>query len=253
LQYQERMHELILFVITWVGIVISLVCLVICISTFCFLRGLQTDRNTIHKNLCINLFVAELLFLIGIDKTEYHIACPIFAGLLHFFFLAAFSWMCLEGVQLYLMLVEVFESEYSRKKYYYLCGYCFPALVVGISAAIDYRSYGTKKACWLRVDNYFIWSFIGPVSFVIMVHKEYSKCLRHSYCCSRTSSSSSHGSLKNSGLRTNNRYYSSSQTRHTAAHRQSRIRRMWNDTVRKQTESSFMAGDINNTPNPQPW
>uniref|UniRef100_A0A4W6FU02 Adhesion G protein-coupled receptor L1 n=1 Tax=Lates calcarifer TaxID=8187 RepID=A0A4W6FU02_LATCA len=321
-----RMHELILFVITWVGIVISLVCLAICISTFCFLRGLQTDRNTIHKNLCINLFIAELLFLIGIDKTEYHIACPIFAGLLHFFFLAAFSWMCLEGVQLYLMLVEVFESEYSRKKYYYLCGYCFPALVVGISAAIDYRSYGTKKACWLRVDNYFIWSFIGPVSFVIMlnliflmitlhkmirnssalkpdssrldnikswalgaiallfllgltwafgllfinentvimaylfttfnafqgmfififhcalqkkVHKEYSKCLRHSYCCSRTSTTSSHGSLKNSGLRANNRYYSGSQ---------SRIRRMWNDTVRKQTESSFMAGDINSTP-----
>ncbi|KAI4887232.1 hypothetical protein NFI96_005987, partial [Prochilodus magdalenae] len=263
------------------------------------------------------------------------IACPIFAGLLHFFFLAAFSWLCLEGVQLYLMLVEVFESEYSRKKYYYLCGYCFPALVVGISAAIDYRSYGTKKACWLRVDNYFVWSFIGPVSFVIMlnlvflmvtlhkmvcsssalkpdssrldnikswalgaitlllllgltwafgllfinektvtmaylfttfnafqgmfififhcalqkkVHKEYSKCLRHSYCCGRSSSSSSHGSLKNSALRANNRYYTSSQSRHAAAHRQSRIRRMWNDTVRKQTESSFMAGDINSTP-----
>uniref|UniRef100_A0A3P8Z5S2 Adhesion G protein-coupled receptor L1a n=1 Tax=Esox lucius TaxID=8010 RepID=A0A3P8Z5S2_ESOLU len=328
--YPGRMHELILFVITWVGIVISLVCLAICISTFCFLRGLQTDRNTIHKNLCINLFIAELLFLIGIDKTQYHIACPIFAGLLHFFFLAAFSWMCLEGIQLYLMLVEVFESEYSRKKYYYLCGYCFPALVVGISAAIDYRSYGTKKACWLRVDNYFIWSFIGPVSFVIMlnliflmitvhkmtrnssalkpdssrldnikswaigaiallfllgltwsfgllfinentvimaylfttfnafqgmfififhcalqkkVHKEYSKCLRHSYCCSRTSTTSSHGSLKNSALRANNRYYTGSQ---------SRIRRMWNDTVRKQTESSFMAGDINSTPSLNP-
>ncbi|XP_037112586.1 adhesion G protein-coupled receptor L1 isoform X4 [Syngnathus acus] len=333
--FQGRMQELILFVITWVGIVISLVCLAICISTFCFLRGLQTDRNTIHKNLCVNLFVAELLFLVGIDKTDYQIACPIFAGLLHFFFLAAFSWMCLEGVQLYLMLVEVFESEYSRKKYYYLCGYCFPALVVGISAAIDYRSYGTKKACWLRVDNYFIWSFIGPVSFVIMlnlvllmitlhkmvrnssalkpdssrldsikswvlgaitllfllgltwafgllfinenslimaylfttfnafqgmfififhcalqkkVHKEYSKCLRHSYCCNRTSTSSSHGAMKNSGLRANNRYYSGSQARHAAAHRQSRIRRMWNDTVRKQTESSFMAGDINSTP-----
>ncbi|KAG7460259.1 hypothetical protein MATL_G00219500 [Megalops atlanticus] len=333
--YPGRMHELILFVITWVGIVISLVCLAICISTFCFLRGLQTDRNTIHKNLCINLFIAELLFLIGIDKTQYHIACPIFAGLLHFFFLAAFCWLCLEGVQLYLMLVEVFESEYSRKKYYYLCGYCFPALVVGISAAIDYRSYGTKKACWLRVDNYFIWSFIGPVSFVIMlnlvflmitlhkmirnssalkpdssrldnikswalgaitllfllgltwafgllfinentvimaylfttfnafqgmfififhcalqkkVHKEYSKCLRHSYCCSRTSTTSSHGSLKSSALRANNRYYTGSQARHASTHRQSRIRRMWNDTVRKQTESSFMAGDMSNTP-----
>lgn len=145
----------------------------ICISTFCFLRGLQTDRNTIHKNLCINLFLAELLFLVGIDKTQYEVrqtrakarqqagpqllssrltelllqvACPIFAGLLHYFFLAAFSWLCLEGVHLYLLLVEVFESEYSRTKYYYLGGYCFPALVVGIAAAIDYRSYGTEKA-----------------------------------------------------------------------------------------------------------
>lgn len=150
-----------------------MVCLAICISTFCFLRGLQTDRNTIHKNLCINLFLAELLFLVGIDKTQYEVnstwgeagwwegpqlverpltdvlsqvACPIFAGLLHYFFLAAFSWLCLEGVHLYLLLVEVFESEYSRTKYYYLGGYCFPALVVGIAAAIDYRSYGTEKA-----------------------------------------------------------------------------------------------------------
>ena len=50
-QYQGRINELLLSVITWVGIVISLVCLAICISTFCFLRGLQTDRNTIHKTL----------------------------------------------------------------------------------------------------------------------------------------------------------------------------------------------------------
>lgn len=68
------MHELLLTVITWVGIVISLVCLAICIFTFCFFRGLQSDRNTIHKNLCINLFIAEFIFLIGIDKTEYKVS-----------------------------------------------------------------------------------------------------------------------------------------------------------------------------------
>lgn len=47
---------------------------------------------------------------------------------------------------MYLMMVEVFESEHSRKKYYYVSGYLLPAIVVGVSAAIDYRSYGTKKA-----------------------------------------------------------------------------------------------------------
>ncbi|KAM3840862.1 adhesion G protein-coupled receptor L2 isoform 7-T7 [Vipera latastei] len=323
--YKNGMHGLLLTVITWVGIVISLVCLAICIFTFCFFRGLQSDRNTIHKNLCINLLIAEFIFLIGIDKTEYKIACPIFAGLLHFFFLAAFAWMCLEGVQLYLMLVEVFESEYSRKKYYYVAGYLFPATVVGVSAAIDYTSYGAKNACWLKVDNYFIWSFIGPVTFIILlnliflvitlckmvkhsntlkpdssrlenikswalgafallcllgltwsfgllyineetivmaylftvfnafqgmfififhcalqkkVRKEYGKCFRHSYCCGGLPTESPHSSVKASTTRTSARYSSGTQ---------SRIRRMWNDTVRKQSESSFISGhSLNN-------
>ncbi|XP_028301524.1 adhesion G protein-coupled receptor L2 isoform X26 [Gouania willdenowi] len=342
-------HEYLLTVITRVGIVVSLVCLIISIFTFCFFRGLQSDRNTIHKNLCINLFIAELIFLIGIDMTKPEIGCAIIAGILHFFFLASFSWMCLEGVQLYLMLVEVFESEYSRKKYYYVCGYLFPAIVVCVSAAIDYKSYGTERACWLSVDNHFIWSFIGPVTFIIMlnliflvitmykmvkhsttlkpdssrleninnyrvcdgyyntdlpgyednkrfikswvmgafallcllgltwsfglffiseasivmaylftifntfqgmfififhcllqkkVRKEYSKCFRHTYCCGGLPTESSHGSAKTSTTRTSARYSSGTQ---------SRIRRMWNDTVRKQSESSFISGDINST------
>ncbi|XP_040513262.1 adhesion G protein-coupled receptor L1-like, partial [Gallus gallus] len=167
--YQGRLNEVLLSVISWVGIVVALVCLGVCISAFCCLRGLPSDRTTIHKNLCISLFLAELVFLVGIDKTQYQVACPIFAGLLHYFFLASFSWLCLEGVHLYLLLLEVFESDPARRKYYYAGGYCFPALVVAVAAAVDHRSYGTDQACWLRVDNYFIWSFIGPVAFVILV------------------------------------------------------------------------------------
>lgn len=95
--------------------------------------------------LCLLCFLFfDCLNLLFFCRSQ--IGCAIIAGILHFFFLASFSWMCLEGVQLYLMLVEVFESEYSRKKYYYVSGYLFPAIVVGVSAAIDYRSYGTKKA-----------------------------------------------------------------------------------------------------------
>ncbi|XP_072904454.1 adhesion G protein-coupled receptor L3-like isoform X3 [Hemitrygon akajei] len=332
-KFSDPVHELLLEVITWVGILISLVCLLICIFTFCFFHGLQSDRNTIHKNLCISLFVAELLFLIGINRTDQPIACAVFAALLHFFFLAAFTWMFLEGVQLYIMLVEVFESEHSRRKYFYLVGYGVPALIVAVSAAVDYRSYGTTTACWLRLDTYFIWSFIGPATLIIMlnviflgialykmfhhttvlkpesscldnincednrpfikswvigaiallcllgltwafglmfinestvimaylftifnslqgmfififhcvlqkkVRKEYGKCFR-TQCCSRKSTDSSIGSAKTSGARTPGRYSTGSQ---------SRIRRMWNDTVRKQSESSFITGDINSS------
>lgn len=75
LQHSDAVHDLLLDVITWVGILLSLVCLLICIFTFCFFRGLQSDRNTIHKNLCISLFVAELLFLIGINRTDQPVSC----------------------------------------------------------------------------------------------------------------------------------------------------------------------------------
>ncbi|XP_069048227.1 adhesion G protein-coupled receptor L3 isoform X7 [Lepisosteus oculatus] len=320
----DPVHDMLLDVITWVGILLSLVCLLICIFTFCFFRGLQSDRNTIHKNLCISLFVAELLFLIGINRADQPIACAVFAALLHFFFLAAFTWMFLEGVQLYIMLVEVFESEHSRRKYFYLVGYGVPALIVAVSAAVDYRSYGTDRVCWLRLDTYFIWSFIGPATLIIMlnviflgialykmfhhtailkpdsgcldnikswvigaiallcllgltwafglmyinestvimaylftifnslqgmfififhcvlqkkVRKEYGKCLR-THCCSGKSVETSIGSGKSSASRTPGRYSTGSQ---------SRIRRMWNDTVRKQSESSFITGDINSS------
>eukprot|EP00066_Takifugu_rubripes_P025144 XP_011614410.1 PREDICTED: latrophilin-2-like isoform X2 [Takifugu rubripes] len=318
-------HELLLTVITRMGIAVSLVCLAISLFTFCFFRGLQSDRNTIHKNLCLNLFIGELVYLVGINMTEPKLVCSLIAGVLHFCFLAAFAWMCLEGVQLYLMLVEVFESEFSRRKYYYLSGYLIPAVVVGISAAVDYRSYGTQRACWLRVDNHFIGTFIGPVAFIIAVNvillvvtmfkmvkhstsmkpdssrlggirswvsgafvllcllgltwsfglfflddssivmaylftifntlqgmfififhcllqkkvrKEYSKCFRQSQCC---------GALPPEGPHAAKAATSRSTAHYSSATQQSRIRRMWNDTVRKQSESSFISGDINST------
>ncbi|KAM8898650.1 adhesion G protein-coupled receptor L3 isoform 9-T15 [Spinachia spinachia] len=320
----DPVHDMLLDVITWVGILLSLVCLLISLFTFCFFRGLQSDRNTIHKNLCISLFIAESLFLVGINRGDQPIACAVFAALLHFFFLAAFTWMFLEGVQLYIMLVEVFESEHSRRRYFYLVGYGVPALIVAVSAAVDYRSYGTDRICWLRLDTYFIWSFIGPATLIIMlnviflgialykmfhhtailkpdsgcldnikswvigaiallcllgltwafglmyvnestvvmaylftifnslqgmfififhcvlqkkVRKEYGKCLR-THCCSGKSVDSSVGSGKGPASRAPGRYSTGSQ---------SRIRRMWNDTVRKQSESSFMTGDINSS------
>uniref|UniRef100_A0A673YID7 Adhesion G protein-coupled receptor L2 n=1 Tax=Salmo trutta TaxID=8032 RepID=A0A673YID7_SALTR len=282
-------HELLLTVITRVGIVVSLVCLAISIFTFCFFRGLQSDRNTIHKNLCINLFIAELIFLIGIDMTEPKIGCSIVAGILHFFFLASFSWMCLEGVQLYLMMVEVFESEHSRRKYYYVSGYLLPAIVVGVSAAIDYRSYGTKKACWLRVDNHFIWSFLGPVTFIIMhrlivipreqniprehnPHTGFPFCFCLLICLFRSWVLGSFALLCLMGLTWSFGLFFINESSVVMAYlftifntfqgmfififhcllqkkteSISRIRRMWNDTVRKQSESSFISGDINST------
>ena len=57
-------------VFTWVGLTLSLVCLLACILTFALIRSIQSPRNSIHLHLCLSLFVANLVFLCGITRTE---------------------------------------------------------------------------------------------------------------------------------------------------------------------------------------
>jgi len=55
--------------------------------------------------------------------TLLQILCSAIAVVLHYLFLTAFAWMSIEGIQLYVMLVEVFEAEKSRVKWYYTAAY----------------------------------------------------------------------------------------------------------------------------------
>ncbi|KAA0721675.1 CD97 antigen [Triplophysa tibetana] len=150
-----------LVMITRVGLVLSLVCLLLCILTFRFCRSIQGTRNSIHLHLSVCLFIADLVFLCGISSTHNRV------GLLHFFFLAAFCWMLLEGVQLYRMVVLVFQTT-IKHVYMYLLGYGVPLLIVIISAAAYPRGYGTDRYCWLSLEKDFIWSFFAPVCIVII-------------------------------------------------------------------------------------
>ncbi|XP_023232841.1 latrophilin Cirl-like isoform X3 [Centruroides sculpturatus] len=163
-------NETSLIVVTYIGCIISIACLLLTVLAFQIFREIKNDHITIHKNLCICLLIAETIFIGGINQTHLRILCGIVAGLLHYFFLSAFLWMLLEGFHIYILLVEVFESEKSRIKWYYAIAYLLPAIIVGISAAVDPYSFGTEQHCWLRADNYFIFSFIGPLILVVMIN-----------------------------------------------------------------------------------
>ena len=132
------------------------------------LRGLQSDRTSIHKNLLLCLLAVELSFLVGLHQTGSPVVCGVLAGLMHFFLMAAFFWLFFEAFQLYVTLT-VFESERSRLRWYYVASYGVPLLVVAVSCVVDPVSYGTAAHCWLRTDNYFVFSFAGPAIILILV------------------------------------------------------------------------------------
>ncbi|XP_011476391.1 adhesion G protein-coupled receptor E1 [Oryzias latipes] len=153
--------------ITWVGLSLSLVCLFICILTFSMIRSIQSPRTTMHLHLCISLFIANLIFLAGISRTENKVGCAVVAGMLHFFYLSAFCWMCLEGIQLFRMVVLVFNTNF-KTLYMMAGGYGVPAVIVAVSALVSHKEYGTDRHCWLSLD--LIWSFFGPACVIIIVN-----------------------------------------------------------------------------------
>ncbi|KAK6732024.1 hypothetical protein RB195_016417 [Necator americanus] len=157
-------------VVSIIGCALSVVCLALSLFVFTFFRSLYNVRNTIHRNLCLSLLLAELIFVIGMDRTGNRVGCSIVALLLHYFFLASFCWMLLEGYQLYQMLIQVFEPDKTRVLLYYLFSYGFPAVVVAVSAGVAWHNYGTDRYCWINTSTPTLWAFIGPVVVVILAN-----------------------------------------------------------------------------------
>uniref|UniRef100_K7FM54 Uncharacterized protein n=1 Tax=Pelodiscus sinensis TaxID=13735 RepID=K7FM54_PELSI len=170
-------NDVVLSIITHVGLSISLLCLFLAILTFLLCRSIRNVSTSLHLQLCLCLFLADLLFLTGMDKAKDKkiLGCAVIAGLLHYLFLACFTWMFLEGLHLFLTVRNLKVVNYTsasrfKKRYMYPFGYGFPALIVAISAAVNSDGYGSTKHCWLETDNGFLWSFLGPVCLIILIN-----------------------------------------------------------------------------------
>ncbi|XP_053869144.1 uncharacterized protein LOC128828471, partial [Malaclemys terrapin pileata] len=173
--YELEEATLSLNIITYVGLTLSLLCLFLAILTFLLCRSIRNISTSLHLQLCLCLFLADLLFLATVTHPSSQMACAVIAGLLHYLFLACFSWMLLEGLHLFLTVRNLKVVNYTsasrfKKRFMYPFGYGFPALVVAISAAVNPDGYGTSKHCWLSPERGFRWSFLGPVCAIILIN-----------------------------------------------------------------------------------
>ncbi|XP_043846788.1 adhesion G protein-coupled receptor E3-like [Dromiciops gliroides] len=168
-------EDCVLTVITYVGLSLSLLCLFLAALTFLLCRTIQNTSTSLHLQLSLCLFLANLIFLTGIKHSKNQVLCSIIAGLLHYFYLASFTWMLLEGLHLFLTARNLMVVNYSRvsqslKKVMYPLGYGIPAGIVAISAASRAGLYGTSSHCWLKPDKGFLWAFLGPVCTIFCVN-----------------------------------------------------------------------------------
>ncbi|XP_042219278.1 adhesion G-protein coupled receptor D1-like isoform X2 [Homarus americanus] len=187
---------------TIIGCSLSMLCLTMCIT--CLSLAVKAIKNqsgsciiSIHRHLCVCLLVAELVLLSGLDATHDTIGCIVVAALLHYFFLATFTWSAIEGVNLYLMLGAIFRT-FEPVKYFWCVGYGFPLLFVGITLiATQTHGYGTERACWLEPKG-LIWTFAGPVAIIMLVNLTFFMFAMRVACGKRQIGNSS---IKNSRVK----------------------------------------------------
>ncbi|XP_018329600.1 protocadherin-like wing polarity protein stan [Agrilus planipennis] len=138
------------------------------------IRGLQTNSNTIRKNLVLCVLLAEFFFFITLKARKFMVnaqfACKLVAISLHYLWLAAFAWMLVDALHLYRMLTEMRDINHGSMRFYYCVGYVLPAIVVSLAVGVRAHQYGNYYFCWVSLYESVIWSLIGPICLIVLIN-----------------------------------------------------------------------------------
>ncbi|XP_046390384.1 diuretic hormone receptor-like [Ischnura elegans] len=122
--------------IYFVGYALSLVALAVAIFIFLYFKDLRCLRNTIHTNLMCTYMLADFTWILTLTleistKTD-STTCVILVIVLHYFHLTNFFWMFVEGLYLYMLVVETFKAENIKLRVYVLIGWGIPVVVTAV-------------------------------------------------------------------------------------------------------------------------
>ncbi|KAL7852225.1 hypothetical protein SRHO_G00180100 [Serrasalmus rhombeus] len=154
---------------------VGLLFLSLTLLTFVLCGRQLNVTNTAQVNLCINLLLAHILYLIKGRFLTYilanQVACAVLAGFLHFLFLSSFVWMFIDAVLLFISAKNLTKIRSRQKKmlgwkYLTVIGYAIPLLVVGVSVAAVPDGYSSRE-CWLKSDRNFDLSLWIPMYFIL--------------------------------------------------------------------------------------
>ncbi|KAL4226126.1 Cadherin EGF LAG seven-pass G-type receptor 2 [Mactra antiquata] len=154
----------------YVGLIVGMSCMLFCFIIMFILKRVQCNANSIHINIMFVFFIALLAFIIGIDKTFDELYCRLVAIALHYFFMAGFSWLFVDVLHAYRMMVEVRNIDQGSMKFYYLIAYVIPGIIVSLAVGLNAEGYGNENFCWLKMADKFIWSFAGPVAVSVIIN-----------------------------------------------------------------------------------
>ncbi|XP_062870756.1 adhesion G protein-coupled receptor F5-like [Trichomycterus rosablanca] len=173
--------------ITYIGVGISMACLVLCliieILIWKSVRRNETSymRHVSIVNIAFSLLIADICFIIGAaivknGETTPVSSCTAVTFFMHFFYLALFFWMLLLALLLLYRTIMVFNrlSKSVMMATAFSVGYGAPLLIAVITVASTAGGGGyvtAANACWLNWDKTkTLLAFVIPALTIVAIN-----------------------------------------------------------------------------------
>eukprot|EP00794_Sanderia_malayensis_P014331 gene14331-15822_t len=162
-----------LSIVTYIGCAISLICMVFTFMTYAIFSKLRAKLPPrILMCLCFALTATLIIFLAGIAAKEQK-SCQAVGFLIHYFVLASFGWMAVEGFNLYLNFVKIVPGEHEHfilKSSIFAWG--IPAIICAITAGVTkMNAYGKKNGdewlCMVTGTPFYV-AYLTPILLVVI-------------------------------------------------------------------------------------
>ncbi|XP_066533132.1 adhesion G protein-coupled receptor F4-like isoform X2 [Hoplias malabaricus] len=187
-----NVENLVLTFITYIGVGISMVSLVLCLIIEGIIWKPMTRNETSYMrhvsiiNIALSLLIADICFIIAANIVNYGEPTPVgpcsaATFFMHFFYLALFFWMLFSALLLFYRTIMVFSgvSKCTMMIIAFTLGYGAPLLIAVITVAVTAGGGGyvpKQNACWLNWDQTkALLAFVIPaltivaINFLIMI------------------------------------------------------------------------------------
>ncbi|XP_046554440.1 putative adhesion G protein-coupled receptor E4P [Haliotis rubra] len=169
-------------ILSVVCVSLSLICLLLTFITYCVFPTLRSLPGKNNMFLVGCLFLAQLLFQFGIDRTENNIVCTIIGVFIHFMWLCVMFWMNVCSFHMLRVFAVQNIIPQSRTRHtkallrYSLYAFGSAALVVAVTVTVSsVLSGGTDVGyggivCYLTSNKLVGFSFVLPLSVIVMMN-----------------------------------------------------------------------------------
>ncbi|XP_013918013.1 PREDICTED: adhesion G protein-coupled receptor F5 [Thamnophis sirtalis] len=172
--------------ITYIGLSLSIVSLIICLGIELVVWKSVTKtriaymRHVCILNIAVSLLSADICFIVVAATHDQNYAvegnlCIVATFFVHYFYLCVFFWMLALGLMLFYHLVFLLHSASKTimKTLGFCLGYICPLIIAAITIAstLPYSSYTRKKSCFLNwEESKAVLALVIPAMIVVAIN-----------------------------------------------------------------------------------